>query len=1020
MKDQKRQQVQQSWRDAAMLCFGALLVCVSGVAQAASLGKIEVASPLGKPLYAEVPLKLKSNELASKVFIEIAAPADYKIFEVYRDPVLNSIRADVASDERGARVKLTSRIAMQSPFFNLVLKVRYGRVSHFKKYAVFLDAAKPIQRVADETPVPHVVVIPSVATHEREPASARVESAGKVLAREQDMLQAQQPTVYQGWARTEKYGPIVRGDSLSVVAQRLRVDQRYSTSQIMVALFEKNKTSFNQNNLNLIKANSFLQVPSAEEVEKHSKSEAYRISLEHRKAWKNEPRYAVEAEVQRKRYSPRVSVGERAEGQIDSPADTQKSVQNDVNNAIASPVIQDLLKPEKMLEPEKTKPAANAEPVAVEVAKASLAPAAVSQEFESMMQAQTETNQLLLALQQKNEQLQQQLIANKSSVDALNAKVDEGATAASNARVAKLELLLTRLQAELEKQADQPATAKPESLDWVTWLLLSLLIVMLGVIAMLMRKEPVHPSSTEQALAFDREAEHPAVAASEPNVDHLEEAVEKEIDAIETDDQEVSLAKETGTFDAMAAFTDELSDTDTAELEPFDVDAKQELDPSVDYVSEADVYIRYGMDEEALQQLDMALRLNAEHAEAHLKKAEVLHGRQDKQAFSAALAAATLALGATALDQYKASVEAFGGDVDAAPEPSVPSELPMVDGIDTIAPVTMAIDDAEIDALDFDLAGLNVKLEEQADNADAMPDQGSDLAISDDLDWLSDPSFDSPASASPSDEPVSDGTDDRSDNQVDDQSEIETIAVASGTFDLNAEIETPGLLSTSAATQQLDALLGEFAGAENTSELGIDSGLSNEQKDDLDGLLSEFTEQDDVGDDLSHLIAEDSVADGDNVEAGATQHLDSLLNEFSSDDDLSFPDAKVDFDPLVMEQAKASTELESDDGAGIAVDANYGATQELDSLLAEFSDDDDGLSFLEPADVATPQANEASESDLELDHGATQELNTLLGEFIDDDALQGQDHADPGATQVLGRLLDEFGDDDDEDDTKKS
>ncbi|MDQ6970023.1 MAG: FimV/HubP family polar landmark protein [Mariprofundus sp.] len=1046
-RDQVRKQMQCAgvWRHAVVVCFTALLLCAPSAVQAASLGKIEVASPIGKPLYAEVPLQLKSNELASKVFIEIASAGDYKIFEVYRDPVLNNIRADVASDERGVRVKLTSRIAMQSPFFNLVLKIRYGRVSHFKKYAVFIDAAKSIQRIAEQPAVPEVKAIAPVKslatgtglvqagsaqtgpaqTEAIQTKPARTATAGKALISQQDMqaaeaqLKAQQtqPAVYQGWARTEKYGPIVRGDTLSVVARRLRIDQRYSTSQIMVALFEKNKKSFNKSNLNLIKANSFLQIPSAAEVEKYNKSEAFRITREHRQAWKQQPRYAVEAEEQRRRYSPRVSIGKQADAQVDVKTNHHLAV---AQLAAVKPVpaTQDLLKPEHA-----TPPAAVAKVGAetVQAAGNNVTAQLIVPELKTLMQRQAETNQLLAALQQKNEQLQQQLIANKDSVDALNEKVDEGATAASNARMEKLELLLTRLQAELEKQTQKSPTIKTEALDWVTWLLLSLLIVMLGVIAMLMRKEPAHPASVEQKAALDTSTQQSQVIAeSDSAMGHLEEAVEQEVDAIEIDEQEVSLAKATGTFDAMAAFTDELSDTDTAELEPFDVDAKQELDPNVDYLSEADVYIRYGMDDEALQQLDMALRLNPEHAEAHIKKAEVLHGKQDKQAFAAAVAAATAILGATGLAQYQAAVEAFGGDVDVRPDES---ELPMVEGVDTVAPVTLAIDDAEIDALDFDLADLNMDVEDpeaaigkatdiETNTSSSNTDKTEDFAVSEELDWLSDPAFEAQI------ETGLDGS--ASDQVVDDQSEIETIALASNSLDTDNRTDDSGLLSMGAATQQLDSLLGEFPDDEQTIEEPVAFVTTDDQSDvELHGLLSEFTEQDDVDGGLSHLdetaATQNSVED--TFEAGATQHLDKLLNEFSDDDDLSFAGSADDFDPAVIDQARASADTDSTatgsmDVATTHVDANYGATQELDSLLAEFSDDDDdGLSF-----IASTDDSAALKDAADLDHGATQELNTLLGEFSGADQTS---EIDQGATQVLGHLLDEFSDDD-EDDKKKS
>ena len=135
MKGQVRHQGGwRRWRNAAVACLSAAFILFSGTAHAASLEKIEVASAIGQPLYAEVPLLLDANELASKVFIEIASDADYKIFEVYRDPVLNSIRADVASDERGARVKLTSRTAIQTPFFNLVLNAMEAIEETFKDF----------------------------------------------------------------------------------------------------------------------------------------------------------------------------------------------------------------------------------------------------------------------------------------------------------------------------------------------------------------------------------------------------------------------------------------------------------------------------------------------------------------------------------------------------------------------------------------------------------------------------------------------------------------------------------------------------------------------------------------------------------------------------------------------------------------------------------------------------------------------------------------------------------------------
>jgi len=62
-------------------------ILAPGLAQAVALGKIDVTSHLGEAFYAEVPLHLEKNEKLSGLSVEIATPSDYRILEVYRDPV---------------------------------------------------------------------------------------------------------------------------------------------------------------------------------------------------------------------------------------------------------------------------------------------------------------------------------------------------------------------------------------------------------------------------------------------------------------------------------------------------------------------------------------------------------------------------------------------------------------------------------------------------------------------------------------------------------------------------------------------------------------------------------------------------------------------------------------------------------------------------------------------------------------------------------------------------------------------
>jgi len=997
-------------RDGRKLAFALLwpaLFLFAASVQAASLEKIEVASRLGEAFYAEVPLKLESNELASKVFVEIAAPSDYKIFEVYRDPILKAIRADVASDKRGVRVELSSRSRIKSPFFNLVLKIRYGRVSHFKKFPVFLDTAKAIQQAATKTPQPTVDAIkqPAPATT---PRTSLTKSAGQAFMPESSAAPVAaakvEPKYYEGWARTDRYGPIVRGDTLSTVAERLRIDYRYTRNQIMMSLFEKNKASFDQNNMNLLKAGAYLNVPTAAEMKQHNKAEASRFLAKQESAWKQltqQPRYAAEAEAQRTRYTKRISVGEHADGVAAAPVAIAEAADKTAIEAQIEQQAQAQNKPEVGEE----KPAGPIdEPTDSTASQTAEIAAAVAQ-------AQAESSQILDDLRQQNTLLLEQQSNNQKSIEALNRKIDNDAVtaAAAKAHLEKLEILISRLQSDVEK-VEQQKPAPATGMDWMLWLLIALVVILLGIVAILMRREPAHPAAAVEPSASDESAQ----AAASGSDEALESVIEQEVAGIETGESELPITKETATIDSLPVFTDELSDTDTTELEPFDADANVEPDADIDYLAEADVYIRYGMDDEAIKQLDMALRLQPDNVEAHIKKAELLLGKSDKPGLDETVAAATMTLAAVDLERFKASIEKLGAETEQhAPEAEVqqPSEQQQIEQIqsdqiqteqqpelDGTMQNTLPLDESAADDLDFDLSDLDVpdievdkQLNEQA-QADAP---GADET--EEMSWLHDVAFDG-------------------DIQPDDVPDA-----------MQSDVMQPDVMQQTAATdeasttQELDNLLTEFA--DNESDLTAENAP--------------------LTTDLLASASTDTVPDFD-LTGGATQELDHLLAEFSDQDTLEtapVEDGQVEINPVESNQTEITD-----------INETAGATQHLDQLLSEFDDDDDGISLVDTQHGLDAVDFEQEKDDaigLDTDHGATQELDNLLSEFsnedeqtidIDQSGLDSMNltdgrpddvatDADPkendsehSATQVLGHLLDEFNDefDDDKEDDKKS
>jgi len=910
-------------------CLGVVSLLFVGSAYAASLGKIEVTSHIGEPFYAEVPLQLDADELVSKVFIEIADAGDYRIFEVYRDPVLKSIRADVASDKRGARVQLSSRTTITTPFFNLVLKIRTGRVSYFRKYPVFLDAGKAMQSVAAREPQPSVVSVPGIENGTVvKPATA---SSGQVFAPVQPAPDVAEDKA-DNWARTDKYGPIVRGDSLSTIASRLRVDHRYSLNQTMVALFDKNQGSFDKQNMNLLKAGSVLKVPSAAEVEMHSKHEALRILADHEKAWKKlteQPHYAAAAEEQRTRYSPRVSVGKQADVAAAAPA--ASSAPASVSSA-------------------PTEPAMNILPHSADSQTSTLSEGDTRLESGNTVLAQT--NELLTDIQEKNDQLQQQLSQSNQNMKVLQDKIDTLAIESSKARIEKLEILIARLQNQQEQERPSPAAGA--TADWIVWLLTALVLILIAIVIVLLRREPVHPGAT--ASLNDQPDTEPVIPATEPSAsDALAATIENEVSEIEEE------AIRTSEYAATDSLVDALSDTATAELEPFNASV-QARDPEIDYVSEADVYIRYGMNEEALQQLDMALRLQPDNVKAHIRKAEILLGKNDKQGFDETMAIATLALSPIDLARFRTSVTDLGGDVDELVP--LPADEALIAEQET-GSATLQIDDSDIDDLDFE---LNDSDDVEVDQAGKLasretvePAEKSEQAA-EELDWLFDDAFDSEKDHS---------------EEVARPVSVEKLVTAEQRDATEHAMTGKPADGDMGATMRLDQLFGEFYSEDDD--------------------LIEFEDQANKASDKEPVGVEKQIDEADKAtdeNVSATMHLDQLLGEFDNDEDdlirfddeddqLAFSKASDGLDASFFEQGEADQHDEID---AIDIEADHCATQELDTLLSEFAEDDAEFSSTEESDLP--------------------DSNSIDSARAEDDGDQSHE----GATQVLGHLLDEFSD----------
>jgi FimV-like protein len=622
---------------------------------AVSFERIDVASHIGEPFYAEVPLRLDGKETLSKISVNLGSASDYRILEVYRDQVINQIRTDIVKDERGARIKLTSETPIDTAFFNLVLKVRYGRSTHYKKLPVFLESAAI--EMMQEKEAPKVVAAPvNAATVQADTSDAFItkvpQGAKSAFVEPVEDNQAEQTVgntfkPYSGWARTSRYGPMVYGDTITVVAKRLRLDNRFTNQQVMVALFEKNKDKFDKGNINLIKAGSYLDVPTAEEVQQVSVAHAKQVISEHNKIWKNmikQPKYAAVADAQKHRYTRRVRIGQKASGVASAP----------------------------MLVPEKAKKPLQAEEVQPQTN-------AVDQETSAKLiaaeQMIAQKDSELSSLQNKMSALEERLQAAEKKANETTLSVDSAALAAQNKR---LEIVISRLKGQLEKAK---ANEEQSTSDWLMYALsgLGLLVLgLIGAVVMLLRREPKHPAEqvAPKEEVFDEVVEEVDTESfADQDATKLMDADDFEMPSDLPEDQAIS-ENDTNNDEPLEEIPD-FTDDETGEMDAFDSEPDETPDPSVNYLEEADVYLRYGMEDEAEKQVRMALKLDEQDPAAHAKLVQILRMRNNPEGAEAALHAAKALLAGSALVTFEGLLADTSGESadDAAEQASEISAL---------------------------------------------------------------------------------------------------------------------------------------------------------------------------------------------------------------------------------------------------------------------------------------------------------------------------------------------------------
>ncbi|HKX98840.1 MAG TPA: FimV/HubP family polar landmark protein [Steroidobacteraceae bacterium] len=253
------------------------------------LGEIRLNSSLNEPLSAEIDLVAATSEELSTLSAALASPEVFSRYGLDRPAFLSSLEFNVGRGRDGRAVLLVrSRDAISEPFVSFLVDVNWPRGRLLREYTVLLDP--PAMLSAGDTPAQAPLAAPTTApppqpqaappapTPELAPAPAAAEAPVEAPA-------AAPPTAPAQPAGAGSTYEVSRGDTLYGIAGSLGAGDRDAIQRTMIALFRANPEAFN-GSIHQLRAGAILRVPSSDEMARVSAAEAASEVSQQNAAWR--------------------------------------------------------------------------------------------------------------------------------------------------------------------------------------------------------------------------------------------------------------------------------------------------------------------------------------------------------------------------------------------------------------------------------------------------------------------------------------------------------------------------------------------------------------------------------------------------------------------------------------------------------------------------------------------------------------------------------------------------------------
>ena len=236
-----------------MRCASAcLLLLVSSLSHALSLGEAQIESRLNEPLRGTIPVFSASASELGSLRVGLAGQQDWQRAGLSPTGVVNRIKFGFKSTGGGKlAVTLRTEEPVSEPLLVILVDAAWSSGHLLREYIVFLDPAGLPK--TNTSPI----ATPQIAAPAPSASSSAATPAGK---------RSVNPFLVSNALSTGQYGPVRRGESLSTISEGIFLGTDLSMHQVVWALYKANPQAFVRGNINHLEVGAQLKVPSEAEM----------------------------------------------------------------------------------------------------------------------------------------------------------------------------------------------------------------------------------------------------------------------------------------------------------------------------------------------------------------------------------------------------------------------------------------------------------------------------------------------------------------------------------------------------------------------------------------------------------------------------------------------------------------------------------------------------------------------------------------------------------------------------------